>query len=407
MDERWWTNGVLTGVLLIGEPALAALLPSPRSLDAFGAVLLMLATVPLVARVFAPLPVLLAHLAVAVPYHVGEYPHEAVVPATIIALYTVARYGNRRRTAIVLGLVVGFGVSGILMSPTGDENTALEAFGAVSWFVLACVAGEAVRLHRAYIGEVLDRAEQAERTRDEEARRQVAEERLRIARDLHDLLAHTITVIQVQAGVASHLVTERRADRTMVLEALETISGACSDARAELTATVGVLRTPGGAARAPLPALAQVPALAESAEAAGVTVDFDTVGAVRPLTPTVEMVGYRIVQEALTNVAKHASATRATVRLEYHPDRLIVCVRDNGCGSTGGTAGFGIRGLIERAEAIGGSAEVTGDATGFTVTAELPTAGPSGAPDSPLAASERAAARERATAFGRIPGVAS
>ncbi|MEV0030952.1 sensor histidine kinase [Nocardia sp. NPDC050793] len=372
MNRRWVADGALAGALLIVELIAAGPLADPRPLDAFGAVLLTLATAVLVARRTCPIGVLLAHLAVAIPYHANEFPHEAIIPATIVALYTVSRYGNRARTALVIAGVLLFGVGGILLSRTENENTALQAFGAIGWIVLACVAGEAVRLHRAYIAEVLDRAERAERSRDDEARRQVAEERLRIARDLHDLLAHTITVIQVQAGVAAHLLTEGRAEQATVVAALDTIADACADARAELAATVGLLRTPGGEPRGPLPALAQLSALAEPAEAAGVVVEFETLGKVRPLAPTVEMVAYRIVQEALTNVAKHSRATRAAVRLDYGADRLIVRVIDDGCGTTYGAPGFGIRGMVERAEAVGGSLRTLGTGDGFAVTAELP-----------------------------------
>ncbi|WP_194819436.1 sensor histidine kinase [Nocardia sp. XZ_19_385] len=372
--SHWWTDGLLAAALLIAELIAATLIPSSRPLDGFGALLLILATAPLAARTYAPVPVLIAHLATAIPYHANEFPHEAIIPATIVALYTAARHGNRRRTAVMVAAVLTFGLGGILMSGEDSENIALQAFGAIGWIVLACVAGEAVRLHRAYIAEVLDRAERAERSRDEEARRQVAEERLRIARDLHDLLAHTITVIQVQAGVAAHLLTERQAEPATVLGALDTISGACADARAELSATVGVLRTPGSEARGPLPALAQVHSLAALAEAAGVTVEFETTGPARRLTPTVEMVGYRIVQEALTNVAKHGCADHTTVRLEYHPDRLVIRVSDDGRGSSNATPGFGIRGMMERAEAIGGTVLAEGSAKGFTVTADLPVA---------------------------------
>ncbi|MCP2293459.1 sensor histidine kinase [Nocardia amikacinitolerans] len=375
MSRRWLADGALAGALLIVELIAAVPLAGPRPLDAFGTVLLTLATAVVVARRTWPLAVLFAHLALAIPYHANEFPHEAVVPATIVALYTVARYGTRVRTALVVAMVLLFGVGGILLSRTENENTALQAFGAIGWIVLACVAGEAVRLHRAYIAEALDRAERAERSRDAEARRQVAEERLRIARDLHDLLAHTITVIQVQAGVAAHLLTEGRADRATVVTALDTIADACADARAELAATVGVLRTPGGEPRGPLPALAQLSALAEPAEAAGVAVEFETLGDARALAPTVEMVAYRIVQEALTNVAKHSRATRAAVRLDYETDRLIVRVTDDGRENSGGAPGFGIRGMVERAEAVGGSLRTLGTDAGFAVTAELPIPG--------------------------------
>ncbi|WP_339379981.1 sensor histidine kinase, partial [Nocardia lijiangensis] len=116
----------------------------------------------------------------------------------------------------------------------------------------------------------------------------------------------------------------------------------------------------------------QLSALAEPAEAAGVRVAFETRGTARALAPTVEMVAYRIVQEALTNVAKHARATSATVWLDYGADRLIVRVTDDGRGTSDAAAGFGIRGMVERAEAVGGSLRTLGTDGGFAVTAELP-----------------------------------
>ncbi|QLY27823.1 sensor histidine kinase [Nocardia huaxiensis] len=390
MRRQWLADGLLTAVLLLGglcasaglsgPPGPVDILESPRPFGLLGALLLAAATLPLVARRRAPLAVLAAHLVAAIPYHALEFQHEVVVPATIVALYTAARYGNRRRTLLIITGVVTFGLLGILTSRRGGENVALEAFGAIGWIVLACVAGEAVRLQRAYVAEALDRAERAERSRDEEARRQVAEERLRIARDLHDLLAHTITVIQVQAGVASHLVSEGQSDRETLTAALDTIADACSDARAELTATVGVLRAPTDEPRGPLPSLAQLPNLAEPAEVAGVTVEFTITGAVRPLPPTVELVGYRIVQEALTNIAKHAKASRAEVALDYRADRLVVRVADDGPDAAAVDRkahgrGFGVRGMIERAEAVGGRVEIASGATGFTVRAHLPVTG--------------------------------
>ncbi|UFS98781.1 sensor histidine kinase [Nocardia huaxiensis] len=390
MRRQWLADGLLTAVLLLGglcasaglsgPPGPVDILESPRPFGPLGALLLAAATLPLVARRRAPMAVLAAHLVAAIPYHALEFQHEVVVPATIVALYTAARYGNRRRTLLIIAGVVTFGILGILTSRRGGENVALEAFGAIGWIVLACVAGEAVRLQRAYVAEALDRAERAERSRDEEARRQVAEERLRIARDLHDLLAHTITVIQVQAGVASHLVSEGQSDRETLTAALDTIADACSDARAELTATVGVLRAPTDEPRGPLPSLAQLPNLAEPAEVAGVTVEFTITGAVRPLPPTVELVGYRIVQEALTNIAKHAKASRAEVALDYRADRLVVRVADDGPDAAAVDRkahgrGFGVRGMIERAEAVGGRVEIASGATGFTVRAHLPVTG--------------------------------
>ncbi|WP_051186517.1 sensor histidine kinase [Nocardia tenerifensis] len=382
MERRWWIDGAITGVVLFIGFGWALLMPGDSALDPLGVLLLVAGVVPLLIYRIAPLPVLVANMAVAVVYHLAEYPHEALIPATMVALFAVARYGNRRRTLLVIAVVVVIAELGIFYSAEPGENTVFLAIDAIGWVLVAAVAGEAARLQHAYLAAIVDRAERAERTRDEEARRQVTEERLRIARDLHDLLAHTVTVIQVQAGVAAHLLTERKAEPATVIAALDTISDACVDARAELAATVGVLRSPVAESRSPLPTLAQLSALAEPVEAAGASVEIRRTGRVRALAPTVELVGYRIVQEALTNVAKHSGASEARVELDYADDRLGIRVIDNGAVEVGTkdesgvtTEGFGIVGMIERAEAIGGTVVATGTEDGFTVTAELPVVG--------------------------------
>ncbi|MFX0575029.1 histidine kinase [Nocardia nepalensis] len=369
MGTRLRRDGAITLAVLLVQFGWALLAPEKHPLDAPGALLLVLATAPLLLLRTASLPAFLLHVALAIPYHALDYPHEALTPATMVALFAAARYGNRRRTAVVMPAVIVVALLWTIVLRIDDDTRPVYAVGATGWIVVVCVAGEAARLQQAYLAEVIDRADRAENTREEEARRQVAEERLRIARDLHDLLAHTITLIQVQAGVAAHLITERKAEPATVLGALDTITDACADARAELTATVGVLRAPLAESRAPLPTLAQLRGLAEPAEAAGVTVEFTVNGAVRPLAPAVEMVGYRIVQEALTNVAKHSAASRALVELDYRTDRLIIRILDNGRAGPAATTGFGIRGMRERAEAIGGTLETSTLAAEFGTTA--------------------------------------
>jgi signal transduction histidine kinase len=374
---RRWADAALAAVLLGAGLLVAARFPAGRTLDAGGVLLLSATVVPLVVRRRWPLPVLGVHLAALVPFHALDYQHEAVVPGTIVALYTVAARGPRRRTVLVGLVTVGFAALGILaFSEDADDPQVVNVLSALGWVVAAVVAGEAVRLHRAYLAEVLDRAERAERSRDEEARRQVAEERLRIARDLHDLLAHSITVIHVEAGVASHLIGDRGVDQQALLTSLDVITAACAEARGELTATLGLLREagPAGDDRQPAPRLAELPALARAAEAAGIEVGFSTRGTARDLPPEVELVAYRIVQEALTNVVKHSGAGRADVVLDYGDDRLGLEVTDDGRGSSGGS-GFGTGGMRERATALGGSLTAGPAEGGYAVTATLPVRG--------------------------------
>src|SRR5206468_3982815 len=150
---------------------------------------------------------------------------------------------------------------------------------------------------------------------------------------------------QVQAGVAGHLLAEGQTDSARLRAALEAITSACDGARGELSATLGVLRGP--VPRGPLPGLSQLEVLAEPAEAAGVSVSFVSHGPRRPLPTTVELVAYRIVLEALTNIAKHSRARHATVALDYHPHRLDLDITDDGNGRAGNGAGFGIQNMAE------------------------------------------------------------
>ncbi len=375
--KEWLADLAVAGATLAAGLVVAFVAPWDRSMNTLGVLLLVAAALPLVVRRRWPLPVLAAVLAAAIPYHANDFQHEAIAVPTCVALYTVARFGNWRRSVVVKLVVVGSALAGMALfgDRMEDDTVLLQMAAVVGWVLAAMVLGEAVRMHLAYLAQLRDRAEQ-----------QVTAERLRIARDLHDLLAHSITAVHVQAGVATHLIDTGQADTAALRKALVAITSACEDARGELAATVGLLRKSIESPHGPLPGLDQLPALGEPATSAGVAVDFATTGAPRKLSPTVEMVAYRIVQEALTNVAKHSGARHANVSLHYGPDRLQVSVVDDGDGPRDVTPGFGLTGIHERARAIGGSAHTgqpahavpggnsvlrTG-ATGFAVTAELP-----------------------------------
>jgi signal transduction histidine kinase len=237
-----------------------------------------------------------------------------------------------------------------------------------------------------HLREVEQRAEEAERTRDEAARRMAMEERLRIARELHDSLTHSISVIQVQAGVAVHLARKRGED---VPPALAAIQEAGTDAARELRATLGVLRSDEDGDGS---GLGQLDSLVARARAAGLPVTVTVTGTQRPLPPEVDQAAYRIVQEALTNVSRHAGAASASVHLHYLPEALSVQVDDDGKGpvistgiSTGTSAGtrpsgpgLGLVGMRERVSALGGQLQAgPQDDGGFRVRAELPARAPS------------------------------
>jgi signal transduction histidine kinase len=241
------------------------------------------------------------------------------------------------------------------------------------------VVAEVIRSRRAYILEVERRALEAERSRDSEAVRRVVEERLRIARELHDALAHHISVISVQAGAA---MLRKDSKPDLAHEVLPTIKRSAADAMRELRATLGVLRHPDedhavsdAVPLAPPPSLDRLDGLVRSIEAAGPKVVTEVRGDRRPLPTDVDLAAYRILQEALTNITRHADAGTAKVVLDYGQEQLELWVNDDGLGAAGSppAGGNGLLGMRERAAAIGGTLRA-GPRTegGFGVYANLP-----------------------------------
>jgi signal transduction histidine kinase len=247
-------------------------------------------------------------------------------------------------------------------------------FHAAGWLISAGVMVVTFRMWQLHVREAERRAEEAERTRDEAAQRKAMEERLRIARELHDSLTHSISVIQVQAGVAEHLAHKRDEE---VPPALLAIQEAGADAARELRATLSVLRsTEDGDSSG----LCQLDSLVARARAAGLPVTVTVTGAERALPPDVDRAAYRIVQEALTNVSRHADPAQASVRLQYTPEALTVQVDNDGTSDGARTSGpgLGLIGMRERVSALGGRLQAgPQDGGGFRVRAELPARAPS------------------------------
>ena len=249
-----------------------------------------------------------------------------------------------------------------------------QRFYAAGWLISAGVMAVTFGMWQLHLREVEQRAEEAERTKDEAARRRAVEERLRIARELHDSLTHSISVIQVQAGVAVHLARKRGEE---VPPALLAIQEAGADAARELRATLQVLRS---AEDGDSSGLCQLDSLVARARTAGLPVTVTVTGAERPLPPDVDQAAYRIVQEALTNVSRHAGKACASVRLRYTPDTLTVQVDDDGkgdgtraAGARAAGPGLGLIGMRERVSALGGRLHAgPRDGGGFQVRAELP-----------------------------------
>ncbi|MFE3167281.1 sensor histidine kinase [Streptomyces sp. NPDC059224] len=393
------------GVLVL-QSAMGALLPSGQGHrpDTAGWALLVVTALVLAARRRWPMAVMLVTVAAVAPYHAMDNIHLAVVPASMVAVYSLAAAGPPPRTYLTVAAVVAIMVG--VMSLTPDRHAATDMLRSGGWVVAVSLTGEAVRIHRKYVAAIVGRAERAERTREEEAARRVAEERLRIARDLHDLLAHSITVIGVQTSVAAHvlLADPDRLDRTAVAGALDNIAGTCRDARAELRATLQVLR--GDDERGPLPGLAGVGDLARSAEAAGVRVELAVEPGTDGVPKAIGAAAYRIVQEALTNAVRHAGGTlvRVGLALDAEAAALRIDVTDDGPCTGAQTqappqqdgrwrpwravaparprteepapAGYGLIGMRERARSVGGTLTVGPcPEGGFAVAAVLPLAG--------------------------------
>ncbi|MFE4817889.1 sensor histidine kinase [Streptomyces sp. NPDC056704] len=320
----------------------------------------------------------------------------------MVALYSFAlrTEHNALRRSYAFGVVALLMATELIAGPA-DRPLDLKTVGPAAWVLMPTALGSAVRLRRAYLDAVRARAEHAERTREEEARRRVAEERLRIARELHDVTAQHLALANAQAGTLAHLL---RAQPDQVHKILADLATTTSAALRELKATVGLLRHEGtedtadtadtadttedtententeGASSPTAPGLARLADLTASFRSAGLDATVSTEGEPRQLTPAADLTAFRIVQEALTNVTKHATAKAARVRLAYSHDRLTLTVADDGgtIGSAPPTpqvpgGGFGLVGMRERAQSVGGRLRAgPRPGGGFEVRAELP-----------------------------------
>ncbi|NEA78093.1 sensor histidine kinase [Actinospica acidiphila] len=302
-----------------------------------------------------------------------------IAPALVAAYACTLHVPGERRAAgaVALAAVALLAGSGPLAGDLSWRDASRMAT-MVAVPLLAGLIGHAVRTRRAYLAAVEERARRAEESRELEARRRVAEERVRIARELHDLVAHQITLANAQATVAAHFFDSRPEQTRVSLRELVETTGHALD---ELRATVGLLRQTGDTAApdGPAPGLDRLPDLLESFRRAGLEVSVREEGAARALPPGVDLTAYRIVQEALINVTKHAAGRGARVGLDWGGGRLTVTISDDGGAAAGPPAlsdrppGYGLIGMRERAAAVGG--ELTAGPRpegGFLVTARLP-----------------------------------
>ncbi|MFF5956849.1 sensor histidine kinase [Streptomyces luteogriseus] len=345
-----------------------------RTPDLLSLLLMTLGAVALVFRRRAPMAVLALTGTLCVIESLTGDPRTPVAMSAVIALYTVASTTDRPTTWRV-GLLTMTVLTGTAMAAGPLPWYAQENLGIFAWTGIGATAGDAVRSRRAFVQAIRERAERAERTREEEARRRVAEERLRIARDLHDVVAHHIALVNVQAGVAAH-VMDKRPDQAK--EALGHVREASRSALNELRATVGLLRQSGDpeAPTEPAPGLDRLDELTGTFRSAGLHVEVARADQGTTLPAAVDLAAYRIIQEALTNVQKHAGPqAKAEVSVVRVGPNIEITVLDDGSGEneTQDGGGHGLLGMRERVSALRGTL-TTGPryGGGFRVHAILP-----------------------------------
>lgn len=288
-----------------------------------------------------------------------------VLSAPVIAAYTVANREERRRALLGLAAVLGLGVAWMAFDPV--TRLPLQYVQGSVWLsptIIAWLLGAYLRTRRLY-------AEGLAREREERALTAVAEERNRIARELHDVVGHSVSVMTVQASAVRRLM---RPDQAKERAALETVEAAGREALTEMRRMVGVLRS-GDAPPdlAPPPSLDQLDRMVDNFRRAGLLVDVEVTGAPVPLPPGLDLTAFRLVQEALTNTLKHAQAERAVVHVGYRDDELLISVRDDGRGPDGTDPGTGLLGMQERVAVYGGTlATGAAEGGGFELRARLP-----------------------------------
>ncbi|WP_244256981.1 sensor histidine kinase [Kitasatospora cineracea] len=305
---------------------------------------------------------------------IGYLPTILLLAPLMVALYEVTVRLPARASYPAVMLSVGSVIVAALLGGSATEPIVLKTAAPVAWLLLPAALGGLSRLHRAVLAAERNRAEYAERTREDEARQRVAEERLRIARELHDVVAHHLALANAQANAVARLL---RSKPEQAQQLVDQLTQTTSEALREMKATVGLMRQASdqSAPLEPAPGLAHVPDLIESFASAGLIVDVAVEGESRALPPGAELTAYRIIQEALTNVTKHADTDRAEVRLNYDPDRLRITVTNRGpARDIPSTApGYGILGMRERAHSVGGILRTEPlPGGGFKVSAEVP-----------------------------------
>ncbi|MEV4659628.1 sensor histidine kinase [Micromonospora sp. NPDC049301] len=327
--------------------------PGSRPVDAACRVLIAVAALALLARRRAPVATLAVVTVATSTYLVLGYPYGPILLTFLIAVYTVAARLPVRPAALATGAAFVLMLTHVFWS-RGPAPGWAGVLPASAWAVVPFAMGVVVRVNREAAAR--SRAEQV-RDRAEQARRQADEERLRIAQEVHDVVGHGLAAISMQAEIALHLLPKRPEQAETALTAISRTSREALD---ELRVTLGAVRR--GAERGPVPGLARLPALRDRLAGAGLAVELRVIGEPRELPAAVDLAAYRVVQEALTNVLRHAGVGSAEVTVDHRADALTVEVADRGAGASGdwlddaddGTAGHGLAGMRERVDALGG-----------------------------------------------------
>jgi signal transduction histidine kinase len=351
----------------------------PRGMLVLGYGLVLLHTLPLVARRRFPGTVLVLSVASGLAGAALGLPPFFQGPAILVAVYSVAAYGSR--WVALAGLTLAeVGLAAVPRTAFGIEFDAPALVGFMGILAAAWLLGHFAHNYRAYAARLEERTAELEQAREELARRAVTEERLRLARELHDVVAHAMSVIAVQSGVDTHVANTQPKEARRSLAAIEATSRAALE---ELRRLLGVLRQedePQGDL-APVPGLADLDSLLAEVSKAGLAVKLQVNGTRPPVPAGVDLSAYRIVQEALTNVVKHAGPARAQVVVSYRDHEVTVEVTDDGRGAVTSVSdgragsGHGLIGMRERVQAFGGDLQ-TGPRPdgGFRVAARLPLA---------------------------------
>lgn len=333
--------------------------------NGLGLVLLVSASLALVVRRRFPTVVALLGAVCAGMYFLIANDNVFAIAPGAIGLYTLARQGYRARAvALLIGCtVMAVGMAVVL---PGDAFDSIQRTGGrTGWMVAIMIHGEVSRYNAWLLRQARAKAREAEHARDEAARRRAAEERLRIARDLHDSLTHSISVMNVQSSVALHLLPQQPVEAK---EAVGHVRSASQNAMRELRSTLQTLRVSDAEAD---PSLSQMPQLIDRVAGAGIDVEFRD--GTTDLPASVDAAVYRIVQESLTNAVRHSGAQNVWIVVDEVDGDVMARIVDDGMGTSDMTEGLGIRGMRERAAVLGGSVSV-GDRPGggFEVVASLP-----------------------------------